>query len=293
MSGGRWFLVGVTVVASLGLAACDDSSPYDIAVFGDVPYTSTAVTQYERMIDNINASSAQFSVHVGDIGPATSSTCTTATVDRERARFDTFARPLVFTPGDNEWTDCGDRKLTPLSYIRNTIFRGTGTQSRGQTTMALASQGQSGYPENARWTRGPVTFATLHVVGSKDNYGQRSEHDPRRLNNIAWLRDTFTSAKNRGDKGVVLLAQTDPNFTNPITAYQSMLDAVKREALNFGGQTLYVHGDGHTYKNDRPLAGVDRLRRLQVEGDGKVSYVKIRIDPGSSAVFTVPQPTRF
>jgi hypothetical protein len=132
------------------------------------------------------------------------------------------------------------------------------------------------------------------MVGSSDNYSHRSEFDPRRLSTIAWLRQTFTQAKARGDKGIVLLSQVDPKFSDPSsTAYRSMYDAVREETLNFSGQVLYVHGDGHDYINDRPLAGVNNLRRVEVEGDSNVSYVKVHVDPSSSALFVVPLPTRF
>jgi hypothetical protein len=281
--------VSITVSPSVNQA-----QPFDIAVLGDVPYSSTAESKYDNMIANINAGSPLFSVHVGDIGPGSASTCTKAKIDKETARFDTFTRPLVYTPGDNEWTDCGSASLTQLSYIRSTVFRGSGTRSRGKTTLTLESQGPSGYPENARWRQGPVTFATLHMVGSSDNYSHRSEFDPRRAATITWLRQTFAQAKARGDKGIVLLSQIDPKFSDPSsTAYKSMYNAVREETLNFAGQVLYVHGDGHDYINDRPLAGASNLRRVQVEGDGKVSYVKVRVDPSSSALFVVPQPTRF
>jgi hypothetical protein len=268
--------------------------PYDIAVFGDVPYSSSAVSKYQSMIASINAGSPLFSVHVGDIGPGSSSTCTAATVDRETARFDTFTRPLVYTPGDNEWTDCDSAALTQLSYIRTTVFRGTGTQSRGQTRLTLESQGAAGYPENARWRQGPVTFATIHMTGSKDNYSNRSEHDARRSAGIAWLRETFAQAKARGDRGIVLVAHSDPKFSKPTSsAYGSMYTALRSEVLAFPGQVLFVHGDGHDYINDQPMAGVSNLRRVEVEGDGDVSYVKVRVDPNSSGLFIVPQPTRF
>jgi hypothetical protein len=246
------------------------------------------------MIDNINAGSPLFSVHVGDIGPGSSSTCTTAKIDEETARFDTSTRPLMYTPGDNEWTDCGSAALSQLSYIRSKVFRGTGTLSRGGAPMTLESEGQSGYPENTRWRQGPVTYATLHMVGGDDNYSHRSEFDPRRAATITWLRQTFAQAKARGDKGIVLLSQCDPKFHDPSSkAYKSMYDALRQETLNFNGQVLYVNGDGHDFISDRPMAGVNNLRRIEVEGDSQVSYVKVRIDPSSSALFVVPQPTRF
>jgi hypothetical protein len=291
----RWFAAGAVAVGLVRLTACTPSQePFEVAVFGDVPYSSSAVAKYEDMIDAINAGSTRFSVHVGDIGPGSSSTCTTAKVDTETARFDTLARPLVYTPGDNEWTDCGSARLSQLSYIRTKVFRGDGARSRGQTTMAVESQAEDGYPENARWRQGPVTFATLHMVGSSDNYSNRSEHDPRRAAGIAWVRETFAQAEARGDLGVVLLAQIDPAFANPTsTAFRSMHEAVREEVLGFDGEVLYVHGDGHDYISDQPLAGVDNLRRVQVEGDGKVSYVKVRIDPGLTALFVIPPPTQF
>ena len=287
-----WLLVGIVGLLATNLAGCTSNTPYDIAVFGDVPYSTAAAAKYDTMIAAINAGTTSFAVHVGDIGHG-SSTCTTATVDTETARFDTFSRALVYTPGDNEWTDCGTSRLTQLAYLRSKVFRGTGTQSRGQAPLTLESQAAAGYPENARWRKGPITFATLHLVGSNDDYADRTEFDPRRAATITWLHDTFTAARANGDKGVVLLAQTDPTFAAPTAAYQSMYDAVKAEALAYTGQILYVNGDGHVFHDDHPLAGATNLHRIEVEGDTLVSYVKVHIDPAATEIFTITGPTRF
>ena len=292
---GRWWGATAVVLCLVRLSACTPSQqPYEIAVFGDVPYSSSAAAEYEEMIDDINASTSKFSVHVGDIGPGSSSTCTTATVDTETARFDTFTRPLVYTPGDNEWTDCGSSRDAQLAYIRATVFRGDGAKSRGQTTMKVQSQASLGYPENARWRQGPVTFATLHMVGGGDNYKRHTEHDARRAATIAWMRETFAQAKDLGHKGVVLLAQVDPSFADPAsTEYHTMYDALLEEVQAFDGQVLFAHGDGHDYISDSPVDGVDNLRRVEVEGDGKVSYIKVRIDPSLPELFVIPEPTGF
>ena len=91
----------------------------------------------------------------------------------------------------------------------------------------------------------------------------------------------------------MLLAQVDPSFEDPSTEYQTMYDAVVEEVEGFDGQVLFVHGDGHDYISDSPVDDVDNLRRVQVEGDGKVSYVKVRVDPGLEDVFVIPEPTWF
>jgi hypothetical protein len=291
-------LVGALVAVAGGLTACDPNAEYDVAFFGDVPYSTADFTRYDTMIRAINGSSAVFSGHVGDIGPPESSTCTNAWVDRETARMDTFSRPVVYTPGDNEWTDCSD-DLVRLSYLRSRIFRVTGERSRGATTMAVTSQVDRGYPENARWTRGPVLFASLHVTGSRDNYGNQAEFVPRRQATVEWVVEAFEQARAEDKEGIVLMAQADPNLDQEASdsgriAYQSMFEAVTNQTASFAGEVLFIHGDGHTYKNEKPIAGRANLRRVQVEGDSKVSYVRVHVDPGAGAdIFTVTKSQAF
>jgi hypothetical protein len=291
-------LFGALVVGAAGLTACEPSGPYDVAFFGDVPYSTGDFARYDTMIRAINDSSAVFATHLGDIGPPDSSTCTNAWVDRETARFDTFTRPLVYTPGDNEWTDCSD-ELARLSYLRSRVFRSTGTQSRGANPIGLTSQADRGYPENARWTRGPVLFATLHVVGSRDNYSNQSEFAPRRQATVDWVVEAFNLAREQDKEGIVLQAQADPNLDQEASdrgriAYQSMFDAVVGQSYYFAGEVLFIHGDGHSYKNDKPIAGRSNLRRVQVEGDSKISYVRVHVEPGAGAdVFTVTKSQAF
>ncbi len=291
-------LVGALVAVAGGLTGCDPNAEYDVAFFGDVPYSTADFTRYDNMIRSMNGSSAVFSAHVGDIGPPESSTCTNAWVDRETARLDTFSRPVVYTPGDNEWTDCSD-ELARLSYLRSRIFRSTGTHSRGATTMALTSQADRGYPENARWTREPVLFASLHVTGSRDNYSNQSEFVPRRRATVDWVVEAFDQARAEDKEGIVLMAQADPNLDQEASdrgriAYQSMFEAVTNQTAFFAGEVLFIHGDGHTFKNDKPIAGRANLRRVQVEGDSRVSYVRVHVDPGAGAdIFTVTKSQAF
>jgi hypothetical protein len=159
--------------------------------------------------------------------------------------------------------------------------------------MALESESGRGYPENTRWQRGPVTFATLHVVGSSDNRGA-AEHGPRRQATIDWLRETFDDAEERGDVGVVLLAQKDPNLTGSVTtAYRSMRDAVLEEVGDFDGEVLFVSGDAHTYTKVDGVGGLENFRWVRVEGDSRVSYVRITVDTEADDLFDLASPKRF
>jgi len=288
-----------TAVAAI-MATLAGCAPYRVALFGDVPYTESNEVKYDRLIDNINADDVAFSVHVGDF-QAYTSTCTDAQVTENIGRFDRFERPLVYTPGDNEWTDCANSPTTRLARIRQLVYRGTGTESRGDTTMPLASQDSLGYPENTRWSNGPVTFATLHVVGSNDGAANSTEQTARRKATISWMRQAFDVARSRGDKGIVLLGHASLKITageGAKGAYESIFQALREETTNFAGSVLYVHGDGHVYHNDKPMktvsgSTVNNFRRVEVYGNPTVRWVRLTIDPDSSTLFTITSSPSF
>ncbi len=164
--------------------------------------------------------------------------------------------------------------------------------------MSLKSQDSLGYPENTRWTNGPVTFATLHVVGSNDGEVNLAEQRARREATITWMRKAFDVARSRGDAGIVLLVHAGLRFDYPEGgkgAYESMFQALREETINFTGKVLYVHGDGHTFRDDRPMKRVSgttikKFRRLEVYGDPTVRWVRLTVDPGGSTLFTITSP---
>lgn len=299
----RWNPPALAVLVVLGLGAssltaCEPAPPYDVAVFGDLPYSESLEAAYDRMIADINASPAVFSTHLGDF-KSSSSPCTDDNVIENIGRFDSFDDPLVYTPGDNEWLDCGSSRDDRLSRLRELVYRGTGTTSRGRTTRELASQAEAGYPENARWAHGTITFVTLHVVGGGDDQS-RTQGRARRAATITWLRDAFSAARDAGHEGIVLLSQDSAyNADGSISSsYQNLADAVRAETLAFSGQVLWIQGDGHTFRDDQPMRDgsgntVTRFRRVQVEGESKMSYVQLRVTPGSEQVFTINLSRRY
>ncbi|HEX2574706.1 MAG TPA: hypothetical protein VHK88_00060, partial [Aquihabitans sp.] len=207
--------------------------------------------------------------------------------------------PLMYTPGDNEWTDCSN-PLVRLQRLRELVYRGDGTTSRGRTTRPLVSQASRGYPENAIWTAGKVTFVTLHVVGSSDGRSNSGEQQARRAADIDWLRRAFAEARQRGDRGVVVVGHAGLRFERAEGdkgAYESLFVELRNQTAFFSGQVLYLHGDGHTFHDDRPMRApsgqvVGNFRRVEVYGGGTVRWVKIGIDDESAGVFTVTSPPR-
>ena len=94
---------------------------FAFGVIGDFPYTPAQVPMFDRLIEDVNREPVALVLHIGDIG---AQACTDADLGNTRAAFDRFAAPLVYTPGDNEWTDChqsGNDPLIRLARVREEL----------------------------------------------------------------------------------------------------------------------------------------------------------------------------
>lgn len=80
-----------------------------VALGGTVYNGEADYPAYTALIQRINKANPAFTIHVGDVWGG--SECLE---DDHLAILDWFARydhPLIYTPGDNEWTDCIDPKV--------------------------------------------------------------------------------------------------------------------------------------------------------------------------------------
>src|SRR3954454_14516538 len=112
------------LLASAPLAVA--ASPATLAVIGDTPYGQPQIDRFPGDVAEINADPAVSRViHLGDIKNG-SSRCDTSYFRLIRSDFDGFADPLVYPPGDNEWTDChrvnARNPLERLAKVRSTFF---------------------------------------------------------------------------------------------------------------------------------------------------------------------------
>jgi hypothetical protein len=287
--------LGIYVGLARGSAVEDspkstDSATYTIGLFGDMPYNAMGKADYPFLLQDINDEKVSFSVFDGDLksggdGPCSDSLYTTAI-----ANFNSLKRPLVWVPGDNDWTDCWGRygpgtqpysdPLERLAHERQ-LFTST-PNSLGQKTLELTRESREGgayalYSENVRWTKGSVVYLGLNVQGSNDNYPyagvdgetrsdqeiqrQRNEEIARKAAALHWLSEGFDFAKKIGAKGVMIIWQADPNFNNEqklsdtrsYDAYADYINALRSNTIAFDGQVVLVHGDSHYFKVDKPL----------------------------------------
>jgi hypothetical protein len=95
--------------------------------------------------------------------------------------FNMLDRPLIWVPGDNDWTDCWGRygpSSAPFFYPEGTArARAPAVHldavDLGERKLRLERESVEGgrwarYSENVRWMYGPVVFVGLDVQGSND-----------------------------------------------------------------------------------------------------------------------------
>jgi hypothetical protein len=315
-------LTAALVAGPAALAGADRANPRGsgaetLAVIGDIPYGDAQIAAFPAEIGEIDADPAVERVlHLGDIKNG-SSRCDDAYFAARLADFETFDDPLVYTPGDNEWTDChraNNGAYLPterLARLRELFFVKPGHTLGGHARVRAQSRM---FPENVMWDARRVRYGVVHVVGSNDGqapwFGDRAdpvtgaavgetaaetalrvrEYVARAAAALVWIDRIFDAAEDRGAPAVVLGMQADM-WDGP-AAGQSAFVAIKAviadRAARFGRPVLLLQGDSHEFLVDAPAGMPANLVRVVVQGSTSVphEWLRLEVDPSSARVFS-------
>jgi hypothetical protein len=251
-----------------------------------------------------------FVVHVGDIKSG-SEDCSDAALRDILGVFGASAHPLIYTPGDNEWTDChrysngGYDPLERLARLREWFHAGDFALGRRKLKLERQSSepAYSEYRENVRWEAGGAMFVALNVSGSGNNYrGPRKKGGPvaefieRSAANRAWLAQAFAMAREKKLAGILIAMQGNPGFHaanagHPEPGYRELLRQLREETQAFPGQVVLAHGDTHWHRIDQPLADpdngetVNNFTRVETIGSPHFGWVRGIADATDPQVF--------
>jgi hypothetical protein len=283
----------------------DNAEPYAIGLWGDLPYNDIqAQVGVPNLIADMNAHKLKFTVHDGDLkggnavaGSVTPTDCSNALYAQSLGFLNSLKAPAMFTPGDNDWTDCdrpkngGYNSLERLDYQRRVFF--STPYSFGQ--KRLLQEVQTGAPycldakgnsvpcvENRRWVVGNVVYVTLNIQGSCNNLCDTApnpaEYAARNAANIAWMQEAFALATQRKASALMIISQADVGFDShswdapnrdPVTLVQAGADpdgfrdfllALRQQVIAFRKPVAYVHGDSHYFRIDKPFLDAKGLR---------------------------------
>ena len=288
-------------------------SPFHFVALGDLPYGPAMLSHppYERLIAQINRLDPVFSVHVGDFKSG-SSLCSDEAFLEQLGLFNRFERPLIYTPGDNEWTDCHRAlagRFDPrerLTRLRQLFF--AEARSLGRRRMELERQSEldskfETYVENVRFTVQGVQFLTAHIVGSNNGLDPRDpsavdEFKSRESAVVAWLEQGFAKANREQAPAMVIMFHADvldekggrSGFAENSGFARVIGRALLPLAKDFQRPVLVIHGDSHQFRVDNPFFDVlgqpiTNLTRLEVFGATDTRAVKVTVDLANRSVF--------
>jgi hypothetical protein len=289
-----------TAASSVALADDDGDDVYTIGLWGDLPYSDLQATVgIPNLIADMNAHRLMFTVHDGDLKAGSNSLCDDALYFRSLDFFNSLNAPAMFTPGDNDWTDCdrpsngGFNSLERLDRERQIFFSTPFSlgmrplRQQVQTAALCLSADRTAVPcvENRRWIVGRVVYVTLNVQGSCNNLCDTSpdpaEYAARNAADIQWMKEAFSVAKARNAAAVMLVSQANPGWDltdgtraplrDPKTlvetdgqpdGFKEFLTALREEVIVFRRPVAYVHGDSHYHRVDKPFLD-SQGRRLE------------------------------
>jgi hypothetical protein len=289
--------------------------PVTIGVIGDMPYTSQQLAAFQGFLNAMSVDPAfRLAIHLGDIKSG-GSACTDAYIKGVRDAVNSYGGAFVYTPGDNEWTDCHRNAGDPrnpaerLRFLRAKFFYRPGATLGLRPRRVLTQASDPRFPafvENQAWIDGHAVFAVVNLPGSNNDLDpwtngvgtaaeQQQEFDTRLAADLDWLDQVFDLADESHARAVVLGIQAD--MWDPaagaaeLTGYDQIVQKLAALILRFGRPVLLLNGDSHEFVVDNPLANGDpahgvttpvpNLTRIVVQGGAghfPLEYVKVRID---------------
>ncbi len=281
---------------------------FTFGVIGDGPYYGIEEGRFRRMLTDVNASGAVFLLHVGDIMWYP---CSDQKFLSIRDALSGLDMPVVYTPGDNDWTDCHERRpgrydpLDRLATIRRIFFADTSWNNA--SALALRSQAADSqwatFVENQQWVFGGILFATMHVVGSdnalEDFAGRTEANDSevatREAAALAWMGAAFAEAERLDTRAVVLTMHADPDFEDrwqTQAAYGQLKTQLAALANRWAKPVLFIHGDNHEFTVDRPLIDPEtkdtvwNVTRLETMGSPDIGWIRVIVDTIAPDLFS-------
>ena len=299
-------LAALAIVCSISAFA----QPFKFVALGDMPYNiPDDYVRYERLINDINKINPSFTIFIGDTKSG-SSPCSDEYNLIIKKYFDQFSEPLIYSIGDNEWTDCHRPNagsydpIERLQGVRKTFFGSA--MSLGKRRLQLSRQADldiryAKYVENSMWVKNHFLFVNLHIPGSNNNFERddsaKQEYYSRNQANLSWIDEAFKLATSKKYSGIVLFYQADMFYsptqaTDLTSGYRDTLQTLTTHAQAFKKPVLLIHGDSHRLIIDQPLKSIEQknilenVLRLQVMGAEQVQAVEVQVNPAAQQPFS-------
>jgi hypothetical protein len=243
-------IVGALALA-LAMAGSAAAERFSFVAVGDTAYNPPAdYPVYERLIARINRASPAFTIHLGDTWGAM--VCTEANHRMIRGWFDRYDHPVLYTPGDNEWTDCRKPEILE-AYIA--ALRGSASPDQ------LKLLGEARSLDNAMaGTSFADTLASLAAI-RKVFFGE-----PRSL----------------GARTMAVVRQAD------VSEHRHMVENLRWEHGGVVFATIHAPGSGMNFTINDPVRANEAIARNKADVDWvRATFAEARAKDAKAVVISL------
>lgn len=305
--------VSATLAGTLSISSANAAgNDFAFAFIGDIPYSELEFVRTQELLAAID-NDCDFVIHVGDIKSGTDS-CADEAFERRFQLLRSSPRPLIYVPGDNDWSDClrtaagGFLPYERLAFLRKSLFNPPGPLAKAGVQIASQAQleANAAEVEHLRWLHQAVLFLTVNRPGGVD-LRQFSNDESELYNQMIaagerWLRAGFALAQRLRLKAVVIASHANPGFENDDDRWlprrrrdmhRSYRHTLADLSSQFNGQVLFLHGDTHRFQVNQPLRDrhgdeVSNFTRVECFGSPfSSSWVRIRVSPVAQPTFQI------
>lgn len=245
-----------------------------IVIVGDMPYNDMEKQMLQGpsgvLYQLINETKPSMIMHLGDL-KAGSKSCTDSLLKEHKALLaQIYPNKLIYTPGDNEWTDC-DRKtlkhsydeLERLDYLIKLMYQTPPVLDQKLKNV----QTQNNQIENKLWINERLAVASIHLVGTSNGRANIylsnkadaiTKVDIRDKHNFNWLKKIEQQTKDfdaliigfQADiyqKKLITSGSCNPTKFLTCDAFSEYRQAFKELAKRINKPVLISHGDTSEY----------------------------------------------
>jgi len=215
------------------------------SAMGDIPYDPYEDEILKKQVAEL-PEEAEFVIHVGDIKRGQSVPCEEPVYAKVAGMLAASTKPVLIIPGDNEWNDCLDPELGWKNWTKHFMRFDERWPQRLRVFRQLERE------ENFAFVRNGVLFIGINIVGGRVHDAE--EWQRRLTEDLIWVRRNLERFGNEVSSVVVF------GHATPTAKHEAFFTGFVEEAQKFGQPVLYLHGDGHRWKHDRPFAAKNILR---------------------------------
>ena len=282
---------------------------FSFGLIGDIPYFEGEADSLKNMINEMNLYPLAFVIHVGDFKKE-KEPCTDKLYHSRKKLFEMSRHPLIYTPGDNDWADCQHDSsvsrtrnnpefypINRLMLIRSLFFKGNPFH---QDQLKISRQSENpayfDFLENLKWTYNKILFATFNMPGdAKGKHDLTGKYHVKRIKAaLQWVDGSFNLAGKLNSPGIVLITHANPWISKKEAhGYLELIRALKKNTIKFDKPVLFIHGDSHKFRVDKPLKIkegekpiLEKFNRLESFGAPNPYWVKVNVSTDTKDLFS-------